>query len=210
VSPTAHDQEWQKGIDRLKRLQSMEASSVRNGDLPQVSRENRAAVVEKLFNCGKNLSKKHIYNAIALFDRFLTDKAPNYEHVFAAGLVSLGITIQDDLTVPNEFKNKLTEFISGQFDDDTLDEVNLEVSKHVIDESDLFLLDYVIIIKRLLLKRTTEVAEGIIFIDEIVGMVSSLLKSVIIDVEVHRHRQSMIIAGLFSTALEIKFNNFQH
>ena len=33
-------------------------------------------------------------------------------------------------------------------DDDTLDEVNLEVSKHVIDESDLFLLDYVIIIKR--------------------------------------------------------------
>ena len=78
------------------------------------------------------------------------------------------------------------------------------MSRQVIDESDHFYLEYVNIIKSLLLTRTTD---AMLFIDEIVGMVSSLLKSVIIDVEVHRHRQSMIIAGLFSTALEIKLNN---
>ena len=78
------------------------------------------------------------------------------------------------------------------------------MSRQVIDESDHFYLEYVNIIKSLLLTRTTD---AMLFIDEIVGMVSSLLKSVIVDVEVHRHRQSMIIAGLFSTALEIKLNN---
>lgn len=97
--------------------------------------------------------------------------------------------------------------MNGHFDDDTLDEVNLEVSKHVIDESDNFFLEYVYIVKSLLLARTTE---GVVFVDEIVGMVTSLLRSVIIDVEVHKHRQSMIIAGLFSTALEIKLNNMLH
>ena len=104
VSPTALDQKWQKGIDRLKRLQSMEASSVHNGDSPLVSREVRAAIIEKLFSCGQNLNYKHIYNAISLFDRVLTDQLPNYEKIYAAGLVSLGITIQDDLTVPEKFK----------------------------------------------------------------------------------------------------------
>ena len=37
-----------------------------------------------------------------------------------------------------------------------LDDVNLEVSKHVIDESNNFFLEYVNIIKYLLLARTTE------------------------------------------------------
>ena len=97
--------------------------------------------------------------------------------------------------------------MNDQFDDDTLDEVNLEVSKHVIDESDHLFLEYVIIIKKLLLARTSE---GMLFIGEIVDMVRSYLKSVIIDVEVHRHRQSIIIAGLFSAALEIKLNNLLH
>ena len=104
VSPTAHDQKWQKGISRLKQLQSMETSSVRNGDWPLVSREARAAVIEKLFSCGQKLSNKHIYNAIALFDRFLTDQSPNYKKLYAAGLVSLGITTQEDDDTPDSFK----------------------------------------------------------------------------------------------------------
>ena len=104
VSPTAHDQKWQKGIGRLKQLQSMETSSVRNGDWPLVSREARAAVIEKLFSCGQKLSHEHIYDAIALFDRFLTDQSQNYEKIYAAGLVSLGITIQEETTVPDAFK----------------------------------------------------------------------------------------------------------
>ena len=204
MSPTAHDQKWQKGIDRFKRLQSMEASGVRNDDWPLVNREARATVIEKLFSYKQNLSYKLIYDAIALFDRFITGKDPNYEHILAAGLVSLGLSIQEDLDVSDASNNNFVKFLSSQFDKDTLNEVNEEVSKQVIDESDHFYLEYVSTIKSLLLARTSE---AMLFIDEIVGMVSSLLRSVIIDVEIHRHRQSMIIAGLFSTVLEIKLNN---
>ena len=63
--------------------------------------------------------------------------------------------------------------------------VNEEVSKHVIDESNHFLLEYVSIFKNLLVSRCVE---GEVFIGEITSMVNSLLKSVMIDVEVHRHR----------------------
>ena len=73
--------------------------------------------------------------------------------------------------------------MNGKFDDDTLDEINEEVSKHVIDESNLFFLDYVDIINSLLLARTSE--KGEVFIAEIVSMVHTLLKSVMIDAEVH-------------------------
>ena len=75
ISPTANDQ---KNINRFKRLQSMESSSIRNGDWPLISHEARAAVVEKLFSCGRNLDKNHIFKAIALFDRFLTEKSFDY------------------------------------------------------------------------------------------------------------------------------------
>ena len=77
ISPTAHDQKWQKGIDRFKRLQSMEAFGVRNDDWPLLNREARATVIEKLFSYKQNLSYKLIYDAIALFDRFITGKDPN-------------------------------------------------------------------------------------------------------------------------------------
>lgn len=87
------------------------------------------------------------------------------------------------MTISESFKKNLSEFIGGNFDDDTLDELNEEVSKHVIDESNLFFLDYVDIINSLLLSRTTNLGE--VFIAEIVNMVHTLLKSVMIDVEVH-------------------------
>ena len=102
MSPTAHDQKWQKGIDRFKRLQSIEVSSFRNDDWPQVNRAARATVIEKLFSYRQKLSYKIIYDAIALFDRFITGKDPNYEHILAAGLISLGIIFQEDLTVSDK------------------------------------------------------------------------------------------------------------
>ena len=178
--PTANDQ---KNIDRFKRLQSMESTSVRNGDWPLISHESRAAIVEKLFSLGRDLNKHHIFKAIALFDRFLTDKTSDFEYILIAGLTSLGITIQDDPTVPESFKKNLNQFMNGKFDDDTLDEINEEVSKHVIDESNLFFLDYVDIINSLLLARTSE--KGEVFIAEIVSMFHTFLKSVMIDAEVH-------------------------
>ena len=70
-----NDSEWITSINHMSQLLQMEidAFKARAGAVAKlnVSCDVRAAVVEKLFRAGKDLDKKHTFNAICLLDHYL-------------------------------------------------------------------------------------------------------------------------------------------